>query len=75
MTSFEWAIGTEPEGTDIQDFVVPEDDEFAINTELKGLLKNHQTYYVTLRCGNGAGLVSVQSSNGEYDFTSITALH
>ena len=53
------------EGTDLQDYISMEDEDFVINTQLKGKLFNSYTYYVTLRCTNAAGLTGTMSSDGK----------
>ena len=60
-----WAIGTSPGDTDLQPFVNIGTQSSVSNTSLEGLLLDNHTYYVTLKCINGAGLMTVNSSQGE----------
>ncbi|XP_035698701.1 uncharacterized protein LOC118431566 [Branchiostoma floridae] len=61
----QWAIGTIPGETDIQNFTsVGPDQNLVYNDELEGKLSNKGTYYVTVRLVNGAGLVSERTTSG-----------
>lgn len=53
-----WAIGTSIGSEDIQQFVSIGVEQIAINSSLEGMLKNNHTYYVSIRCENGAELVT-----------------
>ena len=59
-----WAIGSTPGGAEIQPFVNIGTNAFAVNDSLEGLLSDGGTYYVTLRCTNGAGLTTRKVSDG-----------
>ncbi|XP_070572851.1 uncharacterized protein [Ptychodera flava] len=61
---FKWAIGTTPNGTDIQDFVSVGLDNFVYNEELEGALEDRKTYYVTVHATNNAGLSTVAITSG-----------
>jgi hypothetical protein len=50
-----WAIGTTVGGEDIQPFTSVGTIPTGINSSLEGILKNNQTYYVSVRCVNGGG--------------------
>ena len=60
-----WAIGSSRGGTDIQPFINIGTNVFASNDSLTGLLLDGHTYYVTLKCTNGAGLTAMNVSEGE----------
>ncbi|XP_078658230.1 uncharacterized protein LOC144903713 [Branchiostoma floridae x Branchiostoma belcheri] len=61
----QWAVGTSPGQTDVQNFTsVGPDQNLAYNDNLNGKLSNRQTYYVTVRLVNGAGLVSEKTTTG-----------
>ncbi|XP_078585863.1 uncharacterized protein LOC144867674 [Branchiostoma floridae x Branchiostoma japonicum] len=61
----QWAIGTSPGQTDIQNYTsVGPDQHLLHSNKLAGKLSNKETYYVTVRLVNGAGLVSENSTNG-----------
>ena len=66
-----WAIGSTPGGDDVQPFISVGTNTFIQNTSLEGMLFEDQTYYVTLICLNGAGLQTVNSSQGELYFFPI----
>ncbi|XP_070573950.1 uncharacterized protein [Ptychodera flava] len=59
---FRWSIGTHPHGTDIQDSVSVGLDSFLVNDNL--VLRDRQTYYVTVEAINRAGLVTIQTTSG-----------
>ncbi|XP_070573735.1 uncharacterized protein [Ptychodera flava] len=61
---FKWAIGTTPNGTDIQDFVSVGLDNFAFNEKLEGVLEDRKTYFVTVHAINNAGLSTVVITSG-----------
>ncbi|XP_070572901.1 uncharacterized protein [Ptychodera flava] len=61
---FKWAIGTTPNGTDIQDFVSVGLDTFVCNDELEAVLEDRKTYYVTVYATNNAGLNTVAVTSG-----------
>ena len=65
-----WAIGTSPGDSDVQPFVNIGTQSSVSNTSLEGLLLDNHTYYVTLKCINGAGLMTVNSSQGEVNYYS-----
>ncbi|XP_078573994.1 uncharacterized protein LOC144860567 isoform X3 [Branchiostoma floridae x Branchiostoma japonicum] len=61
----QWAVGTRPGETDIQNFTsVGPDQNLVYSDKLEGKLENKQTYYVTVRLVNGAGLVSEKTTSG-----------
>ncbi|XP_078658229.1 uncharacterized protein LOC144903712 [Branchiostoma floridae x Branchiostoma belcheri] len=61
----QWAVGTSPGQTDVQNFTsVGPDQNLVYNSRLEGKLSNRQTYYVTVRLVNGAGLVSEKTTTG-----------
>lgn len=62
IVSYEWAIGTTAGGTDVQPFVSIALSTLAMNSSIT--LANGQTYFVTIRATNGAGLQSVRTSDG-----------
>lgn len=63
-----WAIGTTIGGTDIQDYTSVGRNNYGINDELFGFLLDKETYYVSLKVKNGAGLESTFNiTNGKLD--------
>ncbi|XP_066299088.1 uncharacterized protein [Branchiostoma lanceolatum] len=61
----QWAIGTSPGEMDVQNFTsVGPDQNLVYSERLEGKLSNRQTYYVTVRLVNGAGLVSEKTTSG-----------
>ncbi|XP_066298079.1 uncharacterized protein [Branchiostoma lanceolatum] len=61
----QWAVGTSPGDTDVQNFTsVGPDKNLVYSEKLEGKLINRQTYYVTVRLVNGAGLVSEKTTSG-----------
>ncbi|XP_019642103.1 PREDICTED: uncharacterized protein LOC109483513 [Branchiostoma belcheri] len=61
----QWAVGTSPGQTDVQNFTsVGPEQNLVYNNKLEGKLSNRQTYYVTVRLVNGAGLVSEKTTTG-----------
>ncbi|XP_078575700.1 uncharacterized protein LOC144861602 [Branchiostoma floridae x Branchiostoma japonicum] len=61
----QWAVGTSPGDTDIKNFTSVGPDQHLLHSEdLGGELINKQTYYVTVRLVNGAGLVSEKTTSG-----------
>ncbi|XP_077992165.1 uncharacterized protein LOC144446291 [Glandiceps talaboti] len=62
VKEFLWAIGSTPGGSDIQGFISNHKEMFAINDDLE--LKNDETYYVTLKAINNAGLETTRSTTG-----------
>ena len=71
-----WAIGTQPGGTDLQDFVSVGLEQIASNSDLDGYLFHNHTYYVTLKGINGAGKTKTINCPGmfttfPYSVTSI----
>ena len=64
IQSYEWSIGTTPYGQQIQKFVSVGLKTLATNSDLEGVLLHNETYYVTVRATNGAGLYSDVSSTG-----------
>ena len=61
---YQWAIGTTPGSTDIQEFSDLGAAQFGINGKLEGILQDNHTYYATLRAINGAGLTTTVISSG-----------
>ncbi|XP_033637723.1 uncharacterized protein LOC117298529 [Asterias rubens] len=59
-----WAIGTSRGALDLQDFVNVGLTQTASNSNLEGQLQHNTTYYVTVKCINGAGLETVVESDG-----------
>lgn len=64
IVEYLWAIGTQPNSDDIQQFESVAMATSAINDGLLGVLQDNSTYYVTVRAVNGAGLSSTVSSGG-----------
>ncbi|XP_077996021.1 uncharacterized protein LOC144449367 [Glandiceps talaboti] len=64
VREFRWAIGTQPSLADIQDFVSVGLEKFLINDNLLGVIKNRQTYYVTVEAINNAGLITKLTTTG-----------
>lgn len=62
VVAYAWAMGTTPGGTDVQDFVDVGMATSAANTTL--VVDARQTYYVSVRATNGAGLATTTSSDG-----------
>ncbi|XP_046562952.1 uncharacterized protein LOC124271845 [Haliotis rubra] len=58
IVNYEWAIGTAPGGEELQTFVSTREYPGSVNSGLGGLLEHNTTYYVTVRCTNGGGLVT-----------------
>jgi PKD repeat protein len=62
ITQYEWAIGTTPGGTNIQNFITV---GLTLNATASGLsLLDGQIYYVTVRATNGVGETVTATSNG-----------
>ncbi|XP_033637389.1 uncharacterized protein LOC117298318 isoform X2 [Asterias rubens] len=59
-----WAIGTSRGAVDLQDFVNVGLNQTAYNSNLEGQLQHNTSYYVTVKCINGAGLETVVESDG-----------
>ena len=49
---------------DLQDFVNVGLNQTAYNSSLEGQLQHNTSYYVTVKCINGAGLETVVESDG-----------
>lgn len=64
IVSYAWSIGKKPYGQEIQEYVSVGMQTHATNSSLQGLLLHNETYYVTVRATNGAGLSSVVTSSG-----------
>lgn len=64
IVSYSWSIGTKPYGQEIQEYVSVGMQTHATNSSLQGLLLHNETYYVTVKAVNGAGLSSVVTSSG-----------
>ena len=62
--SYEWAIGSSPGLTDLQEFQHVGLNQSNKNTNLEGHLFDNQTYYVTVIARNGAGLETVSEFEG-----------
>lgn len=62
IAQYQWAIGTRPNGQDVQPFLSIETATQAINDTLE--LTDNTTYYMTVRATNGAGLVVTATSHG-----------
>lgn len=59
LQEYEWAIGTDVGGQQIQRFTSTGAQSVGINTNLKGLLEHNTTYYVSVKCQNEAGLTTL----------------
>ena len=59
-----WAIGTTPGGTDIQPYMETDQENFAMNNTLEGVLLDKTKYYVSLKATNTAGLNVVNITEG-----------
>ncbi|RUS82965.1 hypothetical protein EGW08_009250, partial [Elysia chlorotica] len=65
IVNYEWAIGTTVGGEEVQNYTSVGTLTEATNANLTGLLDDGATYYVSMRCTNGAGLTSShQDSTG-----------
>ncbi|XP_070572594.1 uncharacterized protein [Ptychodera flava] len=62
VKEFLWAIGTTPNGTDIQDFTSVGLEVSAVRKDLS--LQDKSSYYVTVKAINNAGLSTTMSSTG-----------
>ena len=62
IAEYQWAIGTQPNGQDVQPFLSIYSATQAINNTLE--LTDNTTYYVTVQATNGAGLVVTATSHG-----------
>ncbi|XP_076085497.1 uncharacterized protein LOC143056293 [Mytilus galloprovincialis] len=51
-----WSIGTSVGSEDLQPWTSVGEDQIASNNSFGGVLQNNKTYYVSVRCKNGAGL-------------------
>ncbi|XP_046547054.1 uncharacterized protein LOC124257108 [Haliotis rubra] len=58
IVNYDWAIGKTPGGEELQTFVSAGEYPTSTNSDLGGLLEHNTTYYVTVRCTNGGGLVT-----------------
>ncbi|XP_048258679.1 uncharacterized protein LOC124137747 [Haliotis rufescens] len=58
IVNYDWAIGRTPGGQELQTFVSAGENPTSTNSGLVGLLEHNTTYYVTVRCTNGGGLVT-----------------
>ncbi|XP_070560578.1 uncharacterized protein [Ptychodera flava] len=61
---YRWAIGSQRNTTDIQDFVSVGLDTFAANDNLLGILEDGKTYHVVVQAINRAGLVTSKVTTG-----------
>ncbi|KAK3612504.1 hypothetical protein CHS0354_024474, partial [Potamilus streckersoni] len=59
-----WAIGTKPGETDLHNFTRAEHGIWTVSQELQIYEVKDKTIYMTVRCENGAGLVTSRSSDG-----------
>ncbi|ESO82597.1 hypothetical protein LOTGIDRAFT_236952 [Lottia gigantea] len=59
IVEYQWAIGTTPGGLDIQEYVSTGINPSGTNRNLLGILEDNSTYYVSVKCRNGAGLETV----------------
>ncbi|XP_033121447.1 uncharacterized protein LOC117120538 [Anneissia japonica] len=64
VVEYYWAIGTTPGGTELQNFVYVGNVKEGTNRNLEGHLHNRESYYVTVKAVNGAGLEKVQENQG-----------
>ncbi|XP_070573548.1 uncharacterized protein [Ptychodera flava] len=64
ILEYKWAIGHQPNTSDIQDFVSVGLATFAANDSLYGVLEDRGTYYVTVHAINRAGLITTKFTNG-----------
>lgn len=69
---YKWALGTSPGATDIMNLTSNGQDIVGVNDQLEGILKHNQSYYATITCENGAGLVSnYTDTKGRYSMQTI----
>ncbi|KAK3612517.1 hypothetical protein CHS0354_024489 [Potamilus streckersoni] len=66
-----WAIGTAPSKTDIQNFTKAEHGTWTFAQQFQIDDIGNKTMFVTVRCENGARLVSSRSSDGVHVFRSL----
>ncbi|XP_052806221.1 uncharacterized protein LOC128235438 [Mya arenaria] len=59
IREYEWAIGSYIGGEDLQRYTSTGVTSIGTNTSFEGILKSNTTYYVSVRCTNEAGLVTV----------------
>ncbi|KAK6192291.1 hypothetical protein SNE40_003784 [Patella caerulea] len=59
VVEYQWGIGSSPGLLDIQSFISTGENPSGTNDRLVGVLEDNSTYYVTVKCFNGAGLESV----------------
>ena len=55
---YRWALGTTPGATDVMNFTSTGQGIVGKNDQLEGVLQHDQTYFATITCENGAGLIS-----------------
>ncbi|XP_064646203.1 uncharacterized protein LOC135499389 [Lineus longissimus] len=56
IKEYQWAIGTAPNMTDVQNFTSTGVNPSGINDQLAGFIEHNTTYYVTVKCKNNARL-------------------
>ena len=66
LQSYEWAIGSSPGLTDLQDFQYVGLNQSNQNSSFEGRLLDNHTYYVTVIARNGAGLETFSEFEGKY---------
>ncbi|XP_052803271.1 uncharacterized protein LOC128233573 isoform X2 [Mya arenaria] len=59
IREYEWAIGSYIGGEDLQRYTSTGVTSIGTNTSFEGILETNTTYYVSVRCTNEAGLVTV----------------
>ena len=64
VVEYLWAIGSYPQGDDVQQLVSVGTATRATNSDLLGILEANTTYYVTVVAVNGAGLRANATSEG-----------
>ncbi|KAK6174798.1 hypothetical protein SNE40_013376 [Patella caerulea] len=69
VVEYQWGIGSAPGLLDIQDFVSTGINPTGTNDQLEQVLEDNSTYYVTVKCINGAGHETVHK-----DMTGVTVL-
>lgn len=58
VVEYKWALGTSPGATDVMNYTSTGQSIMGVNSQLEGILQHDQTYYATITCENGAGLIS-----------------
>ncbi|XP_041378093.1 uncharacterized protein LOC121390363 [Gigantopelta aegis] len=58
VMEYQWAIGTSVGAQDIQNYTSTGEKATGTNSDLEGVLKDKQTYYISIKCTNGAGMTT-----------------